>query len=105
MLFVAGATTDYVLEGPSVVRTCVIITNQPQVVADAVMKGMGRGVTGWQATGMYTQQPRHVLYVTVARSQVTDLLRTVQAADPHAFMVVGQGHTAYGRGFNTATID
>ncbi|MCS6836286.1 MAG: YitT family protein [Anaerolineae bacterium] len=105
MLFVAGATTDYVLEGPSVVRTCVIITDQPQVVAEAVMKGMGRGVTGWQATGMYTQQPRHVLYVTVARSQVTDLLRTVQAADPRAFMVVGQGHTAYGRGFNTATID
>ncbi|MFN8565263.1 MAG: YitT family protein [Anaerolineae bacterium] len=33
-LFVGGATADYVLEGPSVVRTAVIITDHPHEVAD-----------------------------------------------------------------------
>lgn len=104
-LFIGGAATDYVLEGPSVIRTAVIITDQPRLVADAVLKGMGRGVTGWEAKGMYTEEPRTVLYVTIARSQVTDLRRLVQTTDPKAFIVVVQGHAAYGRGFNTSMVE
>lgn len=98
-LFVAGVAADYVLEGPSVIRTAVIITNLPREVADTVMKEMGRGVTGWEGKGMFTEQPRHILYVTIARAQVNQLRRLVMDVDPKAFMVIGQGHAAYGHGF------
>lgn len=98
-LFVAGATTDYILEGPSVIRTGVIITDHPTEVADSILAGLGRGVTGWDAKGMFTDQPHTVLYVTIARSQVNALRRIVTSTDPHAFMVIGQGHAAYGEGF------
>ncbi len=101
-LYVAAATTDYVLEGPSVIRTSVIITDHPRELADAITSRMGRGVTSWQGTGMYTNQPRTVLYVTMARSQVNELRRIVRTVDPAAFMVVGQGHVAYGQGFREA---
>lgn len=101
-LYIAAATTDYALEGPSVVRTSVIITDHPREVADAIIARMGRGVTSWQGTGMYTNQPRSILYVTMARSQVNELRRIVRAVDPAAFMVVGQGHVAYGEGFREA---
>ena len=48
---------------------------------------------------MYTGQARTVLYVTIARSQVNDLRDLVSGIDPAAFIVIGQGHTAYGEGF------
>ena len=98
-LFVAGATTDYVLEGPSVIRTGVIITDHPEAVANRILDELGRGVTSWDAKGMFTDQPHTVLYVTISRAQVSALHRIVTSADPAAFMVIGQGHAAYGEGF------
>jgi len=98
-LFLSGLATDYMLEGPSVIRTAVIITNMPDAVSGAIMTRMGRGVTAWDATGMYTKQARCVLYVTVSRSEVTELRQIVTTIDPGSFLVIGQGHTAYGEGF------
>lgn len=102
-LFIDGVAANYVLEGPAVVRTAVIITDQPQQVSAAVFAKLGRGVTGWEAKGMYTGQPHTMLYVTIARSQVADLRRIIAEVDPQSFMVIGQGHSAYGEGFQRRT--
>jgi len=98
-LFIGAAVADYVLEGPSVIRTAVIITDQPQLVANAILHEMQRGVTGWDGKGMFTGQPHTILYVTVSRAQVNELRRLVRQADANAFVVIGQGHSAYGQGF------
>jgi uncharacterized membrane-anchored protein YitT (DUF2179 family) len=98
-LFVGGATADYVLEGPSVIRIATIITDKPDAISELVMDDMGRGVTAWQGKGMFTEQNHTVLFITVSRAQVSNLQRLVQLADPNAFMVIGQGHVAYGEGF------
>jgi uncharacterized membrane-anchored protein YitT (DUF2179 family) len=98
-LFVAGAVADYILEGPSVVRTAVVITDHPREVADVVLDELGRGVTGWQAQGMFTEQPHTLLYITISRGQVNQLRGLVLQADPRAFVVIGQAHSAYGHGF------
>jgi uncharacterized membrane-anchored protein YitT (DUF2179 family) len=101
-LFVGGVATDYVLEGPSVIRTAVIITNRPQEISESVIRHLHRGATAWEATGMYTGQARWVVYVTIARSQVQELRMLVQRTDPDAFLVIGQGHSAYGEGFTAS---
>lgn len=98
-LYIAAVVADYVLEGPAVIRTAVIITDQPQVVARAILYELQRGVTGWDGKGMFTGQARTILYVTVSRAEVNDLRRLVLTADPAAFVVIGQGHSAYGHGF------
>lgn len=98
-LFVNGATADYVLEGPSVIRTATIITDKPDAISERVLDEMGRGVTSWEGKGMFTDQAHTVLFITISRSQVGSLQRLVHQADPYAFMVVGQGHVAYGEGF------
>jgi uncharacterized membrane-anchored protein YitT (DUF2179 family) len=98
-LSVEGAASDYILEGPSVIRTAVIVTNRPREVADGILFQLQRGVTSWEATGMYTGQPRTILYVTVARFQIDQLRSIVAAIDPSAFIVIGQGHVAFGEGF------
>jgi uncharacterized membrane-anchored protein YitT (DUF2179 family) len=98
-LYVGGAAADYVLEGPSVIRTAVIITDQPRPVANAILSELHRGVTAWEGRGMYTDDAHTVLYVTMGRAQVNALRRVVLKADPKAFIVIGQGHVAYGEGF------
>lgn len=98
-IFIDGLASNYILEGPSVIRTAVIITDKPDEVSNAIFEVLGRGVTGWEAKGMYTGTKRHVLYVSIGRQQVQDLRRLINEVDDGAFMVVGQGHAAYGHGF------
>jgi uncharacterized membrane-anchored protein YitT (DUF2179 family) len=99
-LFISGVAVDYILEGPSVIRTAMIVTNEPDAMSDAIMHQLGRGVTGWEATGMYTKQQRWVLYVSISRSEVSELRQIVTEMDDKVFVVIGQGHTAYGEGFH-----
>ena len=101
-LMVDGMSADYTLEGPGIIRTVTIVTNHPREVSDAILYQAQRGVTGWEATGMYSNAKRHILFVTVPRSQVNELKDVVIAADPTAFVVIGQGHMAYGEGFKQA---
>jgi uncharacterized membrane-anchored protein YitT (DUF2179 family) len=98
-LYVGGASADYFLEGPAVIRTAVIITDLRDEVSHAILNELGRGVTAWEGTGMFTEKPHGVLYVTISRAQVNALRSVVLKTDPSAFLVIGQGHSAYGRGF------
>jgi uncharacterized membrane-anchored protein YitT (DUF2179 family) len=98
-LFLGGVATDYVLEGPSIIRTVLIITDHPRAVSDTILHQLGRGVTAWNGTGMFTEQQHTVLFITIARPQVGRVRQLVLEADPGAFIVIGQGQTAYGQGF------
>lgn len=102
-LFVSGLATDYVLEGPSVIRTAMIVTEKPEAVAHLIINTLHRGATGWEAKGMYTGENRWILFVSVSRSQTRELQTLVFTADPQAFVVIGHGHTAFGYGFSKFT--
>lgn len=96
LLFVNGLALDYVLEGPSVVRTLTVVTDQPDVVAGVVFDTMRVGVTEWQATGMYTDEQRHILFCTVSRAEAPRLVEAIQCADPESFTVIGHAHQRRG---------
>jgi uncharacterized membrane-anchored protein YitT (DUF2179 family) len=96
MLFVMGLASDYVLEGPSVIRVVFIVTDYPERVGAVLMARLGVGVTRWTGEGMYTAEEHAILFCTVTRPDV-ELLRTlVEEIDPEAFVVIGQGHQTKG---------
>lgn len=97
--YIIGTVADFMLEGPSVVRTALIITDRAPEVAEALMAELGRGVTRWTVEGMYTHRPHGALYCTVTRPQIHSLKQIVSLRDPEAFVIIGQGHEALGRGF------
>jgi uncharacterized membrane-anchored protein YitT (DUF2179 family) len=95
-LFVWGLATDFVLEGPSVVRTAFIVTDRPDRVSAALLGSLGLGVTRWQARGSYTGAQHTVLFCTLSRPDVDMLRAAVSEADADAFLVIGHGHQASG---------
>jgi uncharacterized membrane-anchored protein YitT (DUF2179 family) len=95
-LFVWGLATDYVLEGPSVVRTAFIVTDHAQTVDGALFESLGLGVTTWPAHGEFAGEPHTVLFCTVNRPDVNILRAIVSEADPQAFIVIGHAHQARG---------
>ncbi len=95
-LFVFGLAADYVLEGPSMIRTAFIVTNSAESVAQGLFNRLGVGVTAWSVQGMYTKAAHAILFCTIIRSDVNTLKAIVSDIDPHAFVVIGQGHQASG---------
>jgi uncharacterized membrane-anchored protein YitT (DUF2179 family) len=102
-LYVSGLIAETVLEGPSVVRTAMIVTAYPEQVAEKIMEDMGRGVTLLTGKGAYTGADRFILYCVVIRSEVPTLKAIIHEIDPQAFMVIGQAHEALGEGFKPLT--
>ncbi len=96
MLFIWGMATDYILEGPSVVRTILIVTDKPAVVGEALVEKLKMGVTTWKGQGMFSQQQHSVLYCVVNRPEVGDVKEIVRQNDPQAFLVIGNAHQASG---------
>ncbi|MBP1694389.1 MAG: hypothetical protein H6Q37_2272 [Chloroflexi bacterium] len=88
-----------VLYGSNVVRTAVIITEQPEAVSKRILDEMERGVTILSGKGAFTGELREVLYVVVSRSEVSQVKTLVREEDPQAFMVIGQAFEALGEGF------
>ena len=95
-LFLWGVASDQVLEGPSVVRTAFIISDQPEAIATAVFMRLGLGVTAWPARGMFTEKEHTVLFCTINRPDMHILRQVVMEIDPQAFVVIGHGHQAIG---------
>jgi uncharacterized membrane-anchored protein YitT (DUF2179 family) len=95
-LFVWGLVADYVLEGPSVVRTALIVTDAPERVSQALLTRMGVGLTSWEGKGMFTKTDHMTLFCVINRPDVKRLTAIVNEADPRAFVVILQGHQAKG---------
>jgi len=95
-LFTWGFVADYVLEGPSIVRTVFIVTDFPAEVSQVLMDRLGVGVTAWAGKGMFSKTEHTTLFSTVSRSDVNLLKAIVNDADPKAFVVIAQGHQAKG---------
>lgn len=98
-LYVSGIVTETAAQGMSVVRTAMIITSQPETVAQKIFEILERGVTILSGKGAYTGAERTILYCVVTRPETMRLKRIVNEADPNAFMVIGQAHEALGEGF------
>ncbi len=99
MIYVSGMVAEVTSEGSAVVRTALIITENGDAIATAVMDELERGVTILPAKGAYSHMEKTMLYCAINKSEVVRLKTLVHEVDPHAFMVIGQATEALGEGF------
>lgn len=104
-IFVMGTVIDLVQEGLSVEKAAFIICDEPGRVADAVLHQLGRGATGIMARGLYSAEPREMVFTVVSRREIATLKALVHAVDPKAFVVIADVHEALGEGFKEMGAD
>ena len=103
-IFVSGQTVDLVLEGLAVEKAAFIISEQSKRIGEAITTELGRGATAIAATGVYTGEPRGMLFVVVSRRELDDLKALVGAIDPTALVIISDVHEAIGEGFRQLTV-
>ena len=77
-----------------------IITDQPQIVSDRILRQMSRGVTALSGVGMYTQRAHSILMCALTVTEVAHLKSLVNTADPSAFVIVSPAQEILGKGFS-----
>ncbi|NTU83937.1 MAG: YitT family protein [Chloroflexales bacterium] len=97
--FVSSRAVDFVLTAGRGARQALIITERPDGITGALLHDLGRGVTVLEGVGGYTGAARAVLLCIVSRSEVGALKAAVGAADPQAFVVIGEAGEVIGEGF------
>lgn len=98
-IVVTSLVIDYVVDGPSTEKAAWIISGHYDEIAQAVMGQLGRGCTRFEATGMWTGDPRPVLFVVLSRKEVNDLKRLIVHIDRDAIVAIANMHETFGEGF------
>ncbi len=98
-IFVTAWVIDLVQEGISYAKAFFIISDRAEVIADRVIRELGRGATALKGRGLYTDTEREVIFTVVNRSEVGRLKEMVYEADPGAFIIVTDAREVLGEGF------
>lgn len=98
-MFVGANLTDKVVEGFNRKKIIYIVSYNPDLIIDLILKEVGRGVTVLNGVGAFTRQEKRVVFVAVSLMQIAKIKLLVQEADPQAFMIVSDAAEVMGRGF------
>lgn len=98
-VYITGKTIDIVQVGLGHAKMALIISNEEELIREAILKDLDRGVTKLKAQGGYTDDKRHVLMCVVNQNEVTKLKELVNYIDNEAFIVVTYANEVLGEGF------
>lgn len=98
-MYVGAKTVDTVIAGFNTKKTVIIVSDHSDRIAKAIMDEVGRGATFLRGQGAFTGEDKRVLFVVVSLTQMAKIKPLVNAADPHALMIVQDAVEVMGHGF------
>jgi uncharacterized membrane-anchored protein YitT (DUF2179 family) len=99
LLFVSARLIDVILDGFDYAKSALIVTREIDKVSKIITHDMNRGATILTGHGLYTQEPREILYTVLSRKEIGVLTRKVKEIDRNAFIIVNNVHEVLGEGF------
>ncbi len=99
LFFIGFKITNVFMVGFDYKKALMVITEEPEVIANSIMKEVDRGVTYLYGEGAYTGKERKVLFVVVKLTQLAKIKNLIHDADPKAFVIIQDANDVFGRGF------
>ena len=97
-MYISSKVNSYLIDGIDHRRAVAIITKQPDVMADAIFRGVNRGATVLKGYGAYTHEEHDMLYCVITRRELAKLKRVIKLTDPEAFFTITRLTGVYGNG-------
>ena len=98
-LYIGTKVMDFVIEGLNPKKAVTIISQNPDQIAKMIDEKIGRGCTILNGRGYYSKKDTDVLYVVIAKTQLTRTKRMIRKFDENAFVVVHDVRDVLGNGF------
>jgi uncharacterized membrane-anchored protein YitT (DUF2179 family) len=86
--YIAFKMIDIVVEGMEELKSVTIISDVPDEIADALIKELGRGITYIHGQGVYSNEPKKIIYTIVSRIELSSLRSIAHDIDPKALIAI-----------------
>lgn len=98
--FIAFKMIDVVVEGMEELKSVTIISDTPEEIAEELLKTVGRGMTYIHGQGVFSNEPKKIIYTIVSRIELSTLRSTVYDIDPNALVAIENVADASGSNFD-----
>lgn len=94
--FVAFKVIDITIEGLDESKGVIIVSDNSDEIAAALMARLGRGVTILHGAGAFSGEDKKVLYSVITRLEIAKLKTIVYEKDAEAFVTIHEVHDVFG---------
>ena len=98
-VYIVSKVSDGIMDGMKFAKMAYIISERYMEIAEHILTAIDRGVTGLNATGMYSNKDRKVLFCVVSKKEMVEVLEITHRLDPQAFVIVSDVREVMGEGF------
>lgn len=98
-VFVTGKVSNAILDGLKFAKIAYIISDHPEEISEHILRELGRGLTGLEGQGMYSEKHKMVLMCVVTKKEAVLLKDIVKNADNEAFLILSEAKEVLGEGF------
>lgn len=102
--FIAFKMIDVTIEGFDESKSVWIISENNDLIGEAILDRLGRGVTYISGEGGFTGDRKKVIFCVITRLEEAKLKSIVDEIDPSAFLAVGNIHDVKGGRFKKRNI-
>ncbi|MDQ0417279.1 uncharacterized membrane-anchored protein YitT (DUF2179 family) [Croceifilum oryzae] len=102
--FIAFKAIDVTIEGFNETKSIWIISDNPEILGEAILNRLGRGVTYLSGQGAFSGEDKKVIFCIITRLEEAKLKSIVEDIDPQAFLAVGNIHDIQGGNFKKRSI-
>ena len=100
LIAVMTSVLDMYMAGSKQSVQLFVFSKKYEEIANAITKGLHRGVTVLEGQGWYTKTDAHVLVVLTRKTDLSVILRYIKTIDPEAFLSITSVSGVYGKGFD-----
>lgn len=101
--FIAFKMIDVVVEGLEELKSVTIISDVPEEIAEALLRELGRGMTYIHGQGVFSNEPKKIIYTIVSRIELSTLRSVVDDLDPNALVAIENVADVSGSNFDKGT--
>lgn len=98
-LFTKSFLLDGVIESIGKTKYLTIITENPEKIAEYILKVINHGYTMYDAEGGYTHKKKKVLVTVCKRSEALKIKMKIHQEDPASFVIITDANEILGKGF------
>lgn len=98
-LFTKSFLLDGVIESIGKTKSITIITENPEVIAEYILKVIKHGYTVYDAEGGYSHNKKKVIVTICKRNEALKLKTKIHEVDPSSFVIITDANEILGKGF------
>jgi len=101
VIFITGKVIDVTIAGINYHKAVFIVSEKHELIRLFIINNLDRGGTYFKSEGMFSGQPKNVIFTVISRRELGTLQTMIHQIDPKAFLTVMDTSEILGEGFKS----